>query len=120
MLPVHTKTAMCFSVVEAKHVPLILSTDGLVVEGHRVLLALTDKKRIIGNCQQLFATVDPAEPLKWKFGSSGFLSSRSNEDNTCFIRSNDQSSELSILFELVVDYCVSDNHSKRTLYAYIT
>ncbi|XP_060711892.1 nephrocystin-1 isoform X2 [Hemiscyllium ocellatum] len=100
--PRKTHISHMFTLWSCRMVPLPGST--VQVLSRQVRFCLFDGQRVLSNIHTIRATWQPKNPKTWTFSPrvTGILPSM--VDGDCFVRSNSQSSNIGILFELGVTY----------------
>lgn len=92
---------MAFSIIEAKNIaPFRL--QGYAIISRQVRLGLFDKNSIVGNVHVIEAMLNPNHEKKWRFSNKASLLFPKDDDNTCFVRTNDIDINLCLLFEISV------------------
>jgi hypothetical protein len=104
------KCVVAFSILEARNITPIVIPGYQVLE-RRVRMGLFDKKTILGNIHTIQARQEEQE-TKWRFSSKNSLLFPKDDENTCFVRTNDIDINLTLLFEITV--LVKKGDSKGT------
>jgi hypothetical protein len=100
---IRRRTAKCvvaFSILEARNIVPIVIPGYQVIE-RRVRMGLFDKRTILGNIHTIEARQSEQE-TKWRFSSKSSLLFPKDDENTCFVRTNDIDINLTLLFEITV------------------
>ncbi|RKO86026.1 hypothetical protein BDK51DRAFT_26352, partial [Blyttiomyces helicus] len=92
------KCTLAFSLLDARNIPA--PPSGLRVLGRQVRMALFDKTSVLSNIHSVAGVYNPEFEKHWRFSNKASLLFPRDDDNTCFLRSNDVDIRLSILFEL--------------------
>ncbi|KAJ3077595.1 Nephrocystin-1 [Rhizoclosmatium hyalinum] len=87
-----------FSLIEAKNIEPLIGDRRVL--GRHVRMALFDNTDILSNVHSIPAIHMREVPNLWKFSSKASLLFPKDDENTCFLRTNDVDIKLCILFEL--------------------
>ncbi|XP_048452640.1 nephrocystin-1 [Rhincodon typus] len=100
--PVKTHISHMFTLWSCRMVPL--PGSAVQVLSRQVRFCLFDGQKVLSNIHTIRATWQPKNPKTWSFSPrvTGILPSL--VDGDCFVRSNSQSPNIGILFELGVTY----------------
>jgi hypothetical protein len=109
---VETKCTLAFSIVQAKHVPLPLSSSSIVKRW--VSFGVWDKnQQLLGNYQTVPAYVDQSNSDTWRFTAKSSLLFAKNDENTGFVRCDQLSTDVCLLFELGLSFYRNNNNNNR-------
>jgi hypothetical protein len=97
----NAKCVVAFSILEARNITPIVIPGYQVLE-RRVRMGLFDKRSIIGNIHTIEANCSKEQETKWRFSSKTSLLFPKDDENTCFVRTNDIDINLTLLFEITV------------------
>ncbi|KAI9345242.1 hypothetical protein BDR26DRAFT_800637, partial [Obelidium mucronatum] len=87
-----------FSLMEAKNVEPLIGDRRVL--GRHVRMSLFDNSDVLSNVHSIPAINSKEVPNVWKFSSKASLLFPKDDENTCFLRTNDVDIKLCILFEL--------------------
>ncbi|KAJ3233840.1 Nephrocystin-1 [Chytriomyces hyalinus] len=102
-----------FSIIEAKNIiPLV--ADGRVL-GRQVRMALVNNLDVFSNVHSVPAIYSSEVPNQWKFSAKASLLFPKDDENTCFLRSNDVDIQLCLMFELCALLEMSDTKDRTDI-----
>lgn len=93
------KCVVAFSLLEAKNIALVKIPGYEIIE-RQVRMALFDRTSISGNIHRVEAIYNSLQERRWIFSTKTSLLFPKDDENTCFVRTNDVDINLSLLFEL--------------------
>ncbi|KAJ3036131.1 hypothetical protein HDV00_003043 [Rhizophlyctis rosea] len=103
-LPAHLTLA--FSLLDARNIPTPHPSSGIRVLGRHVRMALFDKMHVLSNIHSVQGVwVDVGGGVGheiWRFSRKASILFPKDDENTCFLRTNDVDIRLSVLFELCI------------------
>ncbi|XP_072102959.1 nephrocystin-1 [Mobula birostris] len=111
--PKKTHIELLFTLWSCKMIPLPVS--GVQVLSRHVRCCLFDSLKVVSNIHTIRATWQPKNPKTWTFSPrvTGILPSLL--DGECFMRSNSQSPDIGILFEVGISYIYSSTGHRGEL-----
>ncbi|KAJ3138785.1 Nephrocystin-1 [Physocladia obscura] len=87
-----------FSVIEAKNIESLIGDRRVL--GRHIRMAVFDNKNVLSNVHSIPAINAKEFPSIWRFSSKASLLFPKDDENTCFLRTNEVDLQLCILFEL--------------------
>jgi hypothetical protein len=107
LLPIISQCTSAFSLISAKNIPQVLPEFD--IHNYYVKMALFRNSMICSNIHNIIATPSQDSSTNWKFSAkSSSLLFPGDDENTCFVRSNNSDYNMYILFELCVAVSVKD------------
>ncbi|KAJ3379185.1 Nephrocystin-1, partial [Lobulomyces angularis] len=96
-----SKCVVAFSILDARNIE-VKKIPGYEIIGRNLKMCLFDKTQVLSNIHSLEAVYNPINLNKWKFSNKTSLLFPKDDENTCFIRTNDIDINLCVLFELSI------------------
>ncbi|KAJ3064770.1 Nephrocystin-1 [Podochytrium sp. JEL0797] len=102
-----------FSLIEAKNIDPLIGDRRVL--GRHVRMALFDNSQVLSNVHSIPGINSKEVPNVWRFSSKASLLFPKDDENTCFLRSNDVDIKLCILFELCALVEMSEKKNKTDI-----
>ncbi|ORX78921.1 hypothetical protein BCR32DRAFT_269782 [Anaeromyces robustus] len=109
LYPIISQCTSAFSLISAKNIPQI-STE-FDVYNYYVKMALFKNSSLCSNIHNIIATPSVDSPSNWKFSAKSSILFPGDDENTCFVRSNNSDYNMYILFELCVTVSIKKDES---------
>jgi len=111
LYPIISQCTSAFSLISAKNIPII--SPEFEVHNYYVKMALFKNSTICSNIHNIIATPSIDSNSNWKFSAKSSFLFPSDDENTCFVRSNNSDYNMYILFELCVTVSIKENKEEE-------
>jgi len=108
LYPIVSQCTSAFSLISAKNIPEILPVFD--VHNYYVKMALFRNSILCSNIHNIIATPSTDSNSNWKFSSKSSILFPGDDENTCFVRSNNSDYNMYILFELCVTVSIKEEN----------